>query len=71
MRIRIIELNGSDASKVVQISRDLIVRRRRWKASMTDKKICLGDMRDRDVVPKEECGNSSLNILVLSKGGRS
>ena len=41
MRFGVIELNSTNASKIIQISGDLIVRCRRRKAGMTVKKIGL------------------------------
>lgn len=71
MRFRVIELNGTNASKVVQKSSDLVVRCRRRKAGVVDEKIGLGDMRGREIITQEQSGDGSLNILVLSEGGGS
>ena len=65
------ELDGTNAAKIVQEARDLVVGSIFGKLCVGDQKIGLGDVGCEQVVSKQEDDDRSLSVDILAKDGGS
>lgn len=60
-------MNRANASKVVEVAADLVIRSVRRECGLIDQKIGLVDIGGRDVVAEKEDNNGGLGVVVLAQ----
>jgi hypothetical protein len=66
----ILELDGADATEIVEITRDLVVGRVWREFGVRNKEVGLGDVGSREIVAKKQVGDGCLDIDVLAQHRR-